>query len=416
MRFPSFWLVKQKKSLVKSSKPLLQAVILAAGKSTRTLPLTLSKPKALLEVAGQSILEHNLDALDGLVKEAVIVIGFEGHQIMQRIGHKRGTINISYVEQIQQLGTAHALRTAETRAKDRFIVLMGDDLYSREDLKKIAAHDLAVLVQKVPDISVFGTVKFKDNIVVEILEKVGFAKEGFANTGCYVLSRQIFSAIKQVKKSARGEFELVDALNALAGTYKLKVEQASSWQPVVYPWSLLHANEILIHKIKGSIKGEVEKGVTLKGEVVIGKGTIVRAGAYIEGPVIIGENCSIGPNCYIRAGTFIGDNCLVGNASEVKNSILMKGTHVGHLSYVGDSVFGENVNLGASTITANLRHDNNPVKSHVKGALVSTQRRKLGAILGDNVHTGIHTTIYPGRKIWPGKNTLPGEIVRKDIE
>ena len=167
---------------------------------------------------------------------------------------------------------------------------------------------------------------------------------------------------------------------------------------------------------KDSILGIVEKGATIHGPVHIGKGTIVRAGSYIEGPVFIGENCRIGPNCYIRAHSSIGNDCVIGNATEIKNSILMDGTHCGHLSYVGDSILGENVNLGASTITANLRHDNNNVKSSVKGELVDSGRRKLGVIIGDNVHTGIHTTIYPGRKIWPNQTTLPGQIVTKDIE
>lgn len=206
------------------------------------------------------------------------------------------------------------------------------------------------------------------------------------------------------------------AINMLLEKEKIMIETGENWHPIVFPWSLLSANEKILDQHKGSIKGTVEKGATLKDEVSVGKGTLIKAGVYIEGPTIIGENCSIGPNCYIRARTSIGNNCLVGNATEIKNSIVMDGTHVGHLSYIGDSVLAENVNIGAGTITANLRHDNNSVKSAVKGQLIDTQRRKMGAILGEHVHTGIHTTIYPGRKIWPNLTTLPGEVVRKDAE
>lgn len=194
------------------------------------------------------------------------------------------------------------------------------------------------------------------------------------------------------------------------------MEISEGWKPVTYPWSVLEANEKMLAKLRPLKKGNVEKGATLKGKISIGKGTVIRAGSYIEGPVAIGEHCTIGPNCYIRGSTAIGNHCLVGNATEIKNSILMNGTHVGHLSYVGDSILGENVNLGAGTITANLRHDNGSVKSSIKGILVDTKRRKLGAIIGDNVHTGIHTTIYPGRKLWPNLSTIPGETVKKDIE
>lgn len=392
----------------------IQAIILAAGKSTRTLPLTANKPKALLEAANKTLLEHNLEQLQQTTTEAVIVVGYEGHQIRDRIGHRQGNINITYVEQLQQIGTAHALKAAERRAKDRFLVIMGDDIYG-SDIAKCISHERAILAQKVHDISQFGAVTEKNGLLQSITEKPG-KKEGLANTGCYVLGRDIFTEINRLKKSERGEYELVEAVTAYAQKQRMKVETTQEWLPIVYPWSLLDANEKLMHRMKHAIKGQVEKGATIKGAVSVGRNTVIKAGTYIEGPAVIGENCSIGPNCYIRPHTAIGNSCSVGNATEIKNSILMSGTHAGHLSYVGDSVLGQNVNLGASTITANLRHDNNYVKSMVKGQLIDTGRRKLGAIIGDNAHTGIHTTIYPGRKIGPGMTTSPGEIVKKDIE
>jgi bifunctional UDP-N-acetylglucosamine pyrophosphorylase/glucosamine-1-phosphate N-acetyltransferase len=188
------------------------------------------------------------------------------------------------------------------------------------------------------------------------------------------------------------------------------------WIPITYPWNLLEANEFFLSELKTKSLGKIEKGTTLKGVVVIGKNTLVRAGAYIEGPVVIGENCTIGPNCYIRAYTSIGNNCKIGNAVEIKNSIVGDKTAIGHLSYVGDSIIGDDVNLGAGTIVANLRHDNQNIKTLVKGKLIDTERRKLGTVIGDNVHIGIHTSIYPGRKIWPNRTTLPGDIVKRDIE
>ncbi|MPN52542.1 hypothetical protein SDC9_200204 [bioreactor metagenome] len=87
---------------------------------------------------------------------------------------------------------------------------------------------------------------------------------------------------------------------------------------------------------------------------------------------------------------------------------------VGHLSYVGDSVIASRVNFGAGTICSNLRHDGRTHHSPVDGVLVDTGRRKFGVIVGSNVHTGIHTGCYPGRKLWPNVSTLPGEIVRQD--
>jgi bifunctional UDP-N-acetylglucosamine pyrophosphorylase/glucosamine-1-phosphate N-acetyltransferase len=186
---------------------------------------------------------------------------------------------------------------------------------------------------------------------------------------------------------------------------------------VRYPWDLLAVNEKIVEAIeKDNIQGIVRQNVTIDGIVHLAAGSVLLPGVYIEGKVIIGENCKIGPNCYLRGRTYIGDNCHVGQAVEIKNSLLMSKVSAGHLSYIGDSVICPLTNLGAGTITANLRHDGRNHKSEVSGTLLDTGRRKLGAIIGDNVHTGIHTGIYPGRKIWMGKSTIPGEIVRKDIK
>ena len=106
----------------------------------------------------------------------------------------------------------------------------------------------------------------------------------------------------------------------------------------------------------------------------------------------------------------------MGQSCEIKNSILFDGCAVPHLSYVGDSIIGERTNFGAGTITANVRHDGGTIKSMVKGEMIDTGRRKLGAIVGDHVHTGIKTSLYPGRKLWPGTCTRPGEAVARDIE
>ncbi len=184
-----------------------------------------------------------------------------------------------------------------------------------------------------------------------------------------------------------------------------------------YPWDLLAVNEKIVGAIeKDNIKGAVRQNVTIDGVLHLGAGSVLLPGVYIEGKIIIGDNCKIGPNCYLRGSTYIGDNCHVGQAVEIKNSLLMHNVSAGHLSYIGDSVICPHTNLGAGTITANLRHDGRNHKSEVAGTLLDTGRRKLGVIIGDNVHTGIHTSLYPGRKIWMDKSTVPGQIVSKDIK
>ena len=393
----------------------MKAVILAAGKSTRTYPLTLNKPKVLLKVANKTILEHIFSQLQGLVDEVVIVVGHQADYLIKHLGSNYRNTKLTYVHQKKQLGTGDALLVAEKAITDRFVVIMGDNLYSREDIKRCLKYSSSILVKDVDRISDFGAITVEGNFLSDIKEKPKSASTHLANTGLYVLDKNIFSSIKKLKRSSRGEYEITDAVKAFAKKEKVAVEKASFWIPITYPWSLLEANEVILQNASRNISGTVEKGVTIKGNVAVGKNSLVRSGTYIEGPVIIGENCDIGPNCYIRAHTSIGNHCRIGNAVEVKNSIVMDNTSIGHLSYVGDSIIGEHVNLGAGFIVANLRHDEDEVKSMVKGKLISSNRRKFGTVIADHVKTGIRTSIYPGRKIWPNRTTLPGEIVKKDI-
>jgi acetyltransferase-like isoleucine patch superfamily enzyme len=195
---------------------------------------------------------------------------------------------------------------------------------------------------------------------------------------------------------------------------EISVDQASVI--IRYPWDILTLNERLIAKLNcNDINGTVHDGVTIDGNIRLGAGSVLLPGVYIEGNIVIGENCKIGPNCYLRGNTSIGNNCHIGQAVEIKNSLLMNNIGAGHLSYIGDSIVCSGTNFGAGTITANFRHDGKNHRSVVADGLIDTGRRKLGVIIGDNVHTGIHTSIYPGRKIWPDCSTLPGAIVQKDL-
>jgi UDP-N-acetylglucosamine diphosphorylase / glucose-1-phosphate thymidylyltransferase / UDP-N-acetylgalactosamine diphosphorylase / glucosamine-1-phosphate N-acetyltransferase / galactosamine-1-phosphate N-acetyltransferase len=394
---------------------MIQAVILAAGKSTRTYPLTINKPKPLLPILNKEIIFHTLDSIKNLVNEVIIIVGYKKELIKGLCKNKYKNINIKYVDQDKPLGTGDAILKAKPFLNNRFLVLNGDDLYSEKDIKSMFKYKYCILTKEVDTPSLYGIITTSyNNIVKEIVEKPKNPRFNLANSGVYLLDKEIFS--HKLKKSSRGEYEITDYIHYLVKKKLMKYEKIKNyWIPICYPWNLLDATEFFINKIdKKIINGKIERRVTIKGKVIIGKGTIVKSGAYIEGPVFIGKNCVIGPNCYIRKGTVIGNNSKVGNACEIKNTILMNKVSVGHLSYIGDSVIGDYVNLGAGTITANLRHDNNNIKSIIKENLINSNRRKLGTIIGDYVHTGINTSIYPGRKLWSNTSTLPGEIITKD--
>jgi len=222
--------------------------------------------------------------------------------------------------------------------------------------------------------------------------------------------------------SASGKSTLVDSVNcplAWSGTVPdlSSIFSGSTSFIIRYPWDLLRANELYVSALTGdSIHGEIHPNAVIDGTLHLGLGTRILTGVFIEGNVVIGDNCKIGPNCYIRGNTSIGDNCHIGQSVEIKNCLILSITNVGHLSYIGDSVLGEKVNLGAGTTTSNLRHDGKNHRSMVNGTLIDTGRRKFGTIIGDNVHTGINTSIYPGRKLWPNTTPRPGEIVQHDLQ
>jgi NDP-sugar pyrophosphorylase family protein len=186
--------------------------------------------------------------------------------------------------------------------------------------------------------------------------------------------------------------------------------------PVVFPWDLLRMHEeVLAMMDETSLLGEVSPLATLTGVVRLGKGSRILPGTVIEGPVLIGPNSQIGPNAYIRGATSIGANCFVGNGAEVKNSIIYNHTYISRQCYVGDSIIGTHVTLGAGTATENHRHDGRQHVSAIQGKPINTGRLKLGAMIGDGVKTGVNTSIAAGTKIGLARTTLPGTYVSHDL-
>ncbi|MEM4256901.1 MAG: DapH/DapD/GlmU-related protein [Candidatus Diapherotrites archaeon] len=174
-------------------------------------------------------------------------------------------------------------------------------------------------------------------------------------------------------------------------------------------WLVLEKSEKALESIREQILGIVEPNVMLVGKAIISKGTIIKSGTRIEGPVYIGKNCVIGPNAYLRPGTIISDNCHIGT-SEIKNSIILSETKIPHFSYVGDSIIGKNCNLGAGTKIANLRHDSKNIVVIIDGKKIDSKRRKLGALVFDNVKTGINCSINCGAIIMQGETLLPNSF------
>jgi bifunctional UDP-N-acetylglucosamine pyrophosphorylase/glucosamine-1-phosphate N-acetyltransferase len=396
---------------------MVQAVILAAGKSTRTHPLTLTRPKPLLKVMNKPILAHLLDQLlECGVEETIVIDGYKKEMIRNHFGDSYKGMKLTYHEQEEQLGTLHAIHQVKHLLKDRFFVLYGDDLLHADDLKKCLNHKYAISLMATKTPEMFGIAVVKDGRVDTIIEKPKENIGDLASVGGFMFDMKVFD-YPMVRDDDEPEYFIPNMLRKLAKDEHVEpIIIEKYWLPTGYAWDILNATEKMIADVEESdIKGEVEENVAVKGNLVLGEGSVVKSGTYIEGNVVIGKNCQIGPNAYLKDGTVIGDDCRVGHHATVKNSVVMDGSIVGHLCYVGDSVIGHDVNIGAGSIVANARHDGNYVKSMHNEELVSTGRKSFGVVLSDGVKVGVKTVFYPGRKMWPETITYPGEVVTKDI-
>lgn len=392
----------------------MQTVILAAGQGTRLRPLSESVPKPMLPVAGRPIAAHVADAaVAGGADELIFVTGYMGEVVEEYFGETYQGVPVSYATQEEQLGTAHAVRAAREHVSEEFAVLNGDNLYDPESIIELFANGPAIGVFEVENPSNYGVLSTEGGRVTDIIEKPAEPPTNLANAGVYLFPAEARKFL-DVPKSERGEHELTDVLARVIEDYDVTPVELDRWMDVGRPWELLEANELLLDEESRRIEGDVDPDATIEGDVIVEEGATIDSGVRIEGPTYIGSGCSIGPNAYIRGATLLEGDVHIGQAVEIKNSVVMHGTNVPHLSYVGDSVLGREVNFGAGTNVANLRHDGEDVKITVKGERTSTGRRKFGVVVGHGAKTAINTSLSPGVTLSGDATTKPGESVLRD--
>ncbi len=406
---------------------MVKAVVLAAGEGLRLRPITSTRPKHMTPVGGAPLLEHCLLAIKNAgVTDVGILVGYMKEKIQNYFedGSRLG-LRIEYTAQSEISGTASAVSMMERYVNgEDFIAVSGDLLIDSRVLQDVlgrfgSTDSVTMGVVPVAHPEDYGVITMLDEYVNSISEKPkGVVQSNLVNSGIYVFQPEIFQQIRKTGKSARGEYEITDTLQSLlVSGAKVAAAQLNpqDWLDIGRPWDLLEANRRVLARIASKVEGDVEQGAHLIGHVEVRAESRVRSGAYIEGPVLIGRGADVGPNCYIRPNTSIGERVRIGNACEIKNSIIMDRTHIGHLSYVGDSVIGAECNLGAGTITANLRLDDAPVKVLIRDRILDSGQRKLGTFMGDGVKTSIGTSIMPGVKIgacaWVGPT-----VVYRDID
>jgi UDP-N-acetylglucosamine diphosphorylase / glucose-1-phosphate thymidylyltransferase / UDP-N-acetylgalactosamine diphosphorylase / glucosamine-1-phosphate N-acetyltransferase / galactosamine-1-phosphate N-acetyltransferase len=362
----------------------MQAVILAAGESSRFWPLN-QKHKSLIKIMGRPLIWWTIEGLKKVgIRDIIIVQG------LKRDIEKESGVKVQYIVQPKPKGTGDAVWQAGKLLKGPFIVADPRKVdvadYLPQLIKKFRANPkkpvlLGVKTDRPED---FGMIRFGGKKVLEIIENPKRGKEpsNIKATETYILPLDF---LDYYKRAPEGEANLIDAINLLIKERGAEIVLAKK-EPISlkYPWDLFSVLEYLLRNSKAKI--------------------------------YIGKNCQISKNCHLRGPVSIGDNCKIGNSVEIKNSIIGDGTRIPHLSYIGDSIIGNNCNLGAGTITANLRFDKKTVRSKIKGNLIDTNREKFGCVVGNNTQTGINVSLMPGVLIGSNVGVGPASVVFENIE
>ena len=391
----------------------MKAVIMAAGDGVRMKPLTNTRPKVMLQVAGKPILHHLLlEIKKAGIKEVIIIVRYMKEQIIDYFKKNDLGMKISFVEQGSKNGTAEAILTAEKFINDTFLAIAGDIITETATIKKVIdGHKgtITLAVKKVDNPHLYGVVELNKNGTIAIFqEKAEKPKSNLANLSIYCMEPTVFSEIRNVPKSPRGEYEIV---NLFVGATAIVTEDF--WMDIGYPWHLFNANEFLLEKMDA--KNEAIENSTINGKVIMEKGAKI-VDSHVEGIAYIGENTVIGPGAYLKGHTSIGKNCSIGGGTTIKNSILYDSVNAKHLSYIGDSIIGSNVNFGSGTQIANYRFDSGYVNVLTERGWTNTGRKKMGCIVGDNTKFGVLSCVMPGKLIGNDCWISSGVIVGQNIE
>jgi UDP-N-acetylglucosamine diphosphorylase/glucosamine-1-phosphate N-acetyltransferase len=404
----------------------IQAVLLSGGAGERAFPLCTDRPKPMFELLGKPLLEYVIESLrEGGIQDLIIVTGPESLAIRQYFGDGRAFgVKIRYTTQEKPLGMANALKTAQLLLEDRFFMLNGNDVFESRLLAEVmdeaerSRGDMVLVGREMKEPWKFGVFGFTDGKVTAVVEKPPRGEEpsNIVVVGVYFFSKRIFEYIDRTPLS---NYQLETAYQGLIDEGNVEfVPYDGIFESFKYPWDLLAINEHLMSRLvtepRISAQARISDKAVIDGSVIVEEGVRVFENAVIRGPAYIGADSVIGNNVLVWNHSSIGANSVVGFSSEIKHSLIGNGCWI-HMSYVGDSVISDNCALGAGTVTANYRFDEQAVPVTVKGEEVSSGTDKLGVIMGPNCKTGCNATLMPGVKVGPHSIVGPGVILGDDL-
>jgi len=330
----------------------MKGIILHGGHGTRLRPLTHTGPKQLLPIANKPMSEFCLESIKetGITDIVIIIGGLGANKVREYYGSGENFgVNISYIEQDEPRGIAHAIRLCKEFIKnEKFLVFLGDNIIQRSITSFVknfenSQFDATLLLCEVDNPSRFGIADVKNEKITKIIEKPKDPPSNLAVTGIYLLSPKIFDVIDNLKPSWRNELEITDALDILLKqNNNISFEVITDyWKDTGTPDDIIHANGEVIKKMSDYFYGEKDNDVKISGKVLVDKNSKIHSNVSITGPVIIGKNCQINSGVTIGPNTSIGDNSIVNNGN-IENSIIMENCEIDSKIKIKNSIISKN--------------------------------------------------------------------------
>lgn len=382
-----------------------QAIILAGGEGQRLKPFTSLRPKVMLPIANKPILRYVIEALARVgLRHIVLVVGYRREEIQDYFGsgNKFG-VDINYVIQRTQVGTAHALKQAREVAAARFLVLPGDNIIEADTvLPLVSAANNTIAAKRQENISQYGAVIAKNNKVSRLVEKPEVSVSYLVNTGIYALNNDIFAFIEQENDLPQAIQAMIDQDHSFA-----VIETKALWLDAVYPIDILRLNEVMLTRLPASTGGNIEEGVIIKDRVSTGNGTTIRSCSYFVGPMAIGNNCEIGPSVCIFPATSIGNNVSIAPFCQIKNSVIGNEVVIGSNCNIRDAIIAPGCVIGNGV---SIRSSEVRLAEGKEGRLA-----RLGALVGDFCELEDNIVINPGISLGVKARVKSMKIIRENI-
>ncbi|MFQ5667543.1 MAG: bifunctional sugar-1-phosphate nucleotidylyltransferase/acetyltransferase [Candidatus Binatia bacterium] len=389
----------------------MKALVLTGGPGRNLVPFSATRPKAMTVVGGGSLMRRTLSHLREVgVTDVTVVLGNNGDKVRRAFehGHDAG-VHLTYVEQGEPQGIADAILRARSRfiPGEYLILVYGDVVTSSNPFHQALQSfnsfkgPIAEVCLPGPPTARYGNVYLSGTRITKIVEKPTTESLGnYVLAGVFLLPADVLSLLE---KSNGNMTRVFDQLIQAPGLHASLWE--GGWIDVEYPWDILAANRVVMdtwEEARISRHATVDGNVTFTGPVHVEGGSVIKSGAVLAGPCYVGRNCYVGNNVLIRSYSSLGAGSTIGYGVELKNCVLFGNSQVGRLSFVGDSVIGENVDIGSGTMTINERTDRASVRVDVRNQPIDSGLAKLGAFMGDNVKVGAGNTLAAGTVLAPG--------------